>query len=190
MKRVIVLLAAVMFLFVVVNVAVAAPASTEKKSTAGGYDTNDRTGQIGIGTNGEGVGARYWLNDDTALDGNLSFSFGEDETEFGIGGGAAFVLKKMTYLRLIALAGIQLDFDNYEIENYTRDETNINIGGGLGVEFRFQEIPFLSFEAYVTRLGVDITSTDITNNGHDTSDTTTTFATKPGVGIVVRYYFK
>lgn len=192
MKKVLVILAAVMFLFVAVNVAVAAPASApvEKKSVVVSVASNDMTGQLGIGTNGQGIGARYWLNDDLALDGNLSFSFGEDDTEFGIGGGIAYVLKKMTYVRLLALAGLQLDFDNYESGNYKSEETIFNIGAGLGVDFRFQEIPNLSFEAYVGRLGLDITSTDITNNGNSTSDSTTTFATKPGVGFVVRYYFR
>ncbi len=192
MRKVTVVLAAVMFLFVAANMAVAAPAPAPApvKSAAATYDSNDRAGQLGIGTNGQGIGVRYWLNDDTALDGNLSFLFGEDDTEFGIGGGAAFALKKWTYLRLLVLAGIQIDFDNYEVGNFKQDITNVNIGGGLGVEFRFQEIPNLSFEAYVSRLGIDITNTDTSNNGHDTSDSTTTFATQPGIGIMVRYYFK
>ncbi|MDD5492814.1 MAG: hypothetical protein PHV60_09085 [bacterium] len=190
MRKALVVLAVVMFLFVAVSMAVAAPAPVEKKSVSVSVASNDMTGQLGIGTNGQGVGVRYWMNDDIALDGNLSFSFGEDETLFGIGGGAAYVLKKMTYVRLLALAGLQLDFDNFESGNYKRDETTFNIGGGLGVDFRFQEIPNLSFEAYVSRLGIDIVSTDITNNGNDTSDSTTTFATKPGIGFVVRYYFK
>ncbi len=188
MRKALNVLAAVMFLFMSFNVAVAAPA--EKKSVTVSKVSNDMTGRLGIGTNGQGIGIRYWLNDDMALDGNLAFSFGEDETEFGIGGGAAFVLKKMTYLRFLALAGVQLDFDNLETGNYKNDQTNINIGGGLGVDFRFQEIPNLSFEAYVSRLGINITSTDITNNGNTTSDSTTAFATQPGVGIMVRYYFK
>lgn len=190
MRKALVVLAVVMFLFVVANVAVAAPAPVEKKSVVVSTASNDMTGKLGIGTNGNGIGARYWLNDDMALDGNLSFSFGEDETEFGIGGGIAYVLKKMTYVRLLALAGLQLDFDNFESGNFERDVTTFNIGGGLGVDFRFQEMPNLSFEAYVSRLGIDMVSTDTTNNGNTTSDSTTTFATKPGIGFVVRYYFK
>ncbi len=188
MKKVLIVLAVVIFLFLSFNMAVAAP--VEKKSVVVSNVSNDMTGRLGIGTNGQGIGVRYWLNDDLAVDGNLSFSFGEDETQFGIGGGAAFVLKKMTYLRFLALAGVQLDFDNTEIGNFKNEEMNVNIGGGLGVDFRFQEIPNLSFEVYVSRLGIDITSTDVTNNGNTTSDSTTTFATKPGVGIAVRYYFR
>jgi hypothetical protein len=190
MRKVLIVLAAAMFLFVAFNVAVAAPAPAEKKSVSVSVASNDMTGRLGIGTNGQGIGARYWLNDDMALDGDLSFSFKENETEFGIGGGVAFVLKKMAYLRFLALAGIQLDFDNTEIGSSTNDQTNINIGAGLGVDFRFQEIPNLSFEAYVSRLGIDICSTEVTSNGNTTSDSTTTFGTNPGVGIAVRYYFR
>ncbi|MDD5259430.1 MAG: hypothetical protein PHD29_05640 [bacterium] len=189
MRKVTVVLAAVMFLFVLVNAAVAAPAPAQMKNVSVSAASNDMTGRLGIGTNGSGIGARYWLNDDMALDGNLSFSFGEDDTEFGIGGGIAYILKKMAYLRFLALAGIQIDFDNFESTNFKDEETTINIGGGLGVDFRFQEIPNLSFEVYVSRLGIDIVSTDTTVSGNTTSDSTTTFATKPGVGFAVRYYF-
>ncbi|MBI5554979.1 MAG: hypothetical protein HY920_03890 [Elusimicrobia bacterium] len=185
-----VVLAAVMFLFMAFNVAVAAPVPAEKKSMSVSVASNDMTGQLGIGTNGQGIGARYWLNDNMAVDGNLSFSFGEDDTEFGIGGGAAYVLKKTTYLRFLALAGIQLDIDNSEVGNYKTEQTSFNIGGGLGVNFRFQEIPNLSFEAYVSRLGLDIASTDTTINGNATSDSSTMFATQPGIGFAVKYYFK
>jgi len=189
MRKALVVLAAVMCLSLMVSMAVAAPAPAPMKSSVSSV-SNDMTGQLGLGTNGQGVGVRYWLNDDLAVDGNLSFSFGEDDTQFGIGGGVAYALKKMTYIRLLALAGVQIDFDNFESGNFKDEETTINIGGGLGADFRFQEIPNLSFEVYVARLGIDIVSTDTTVNGNTTSDSTTTFATKPGVGFVIRYYFK
>ncbi len=188
MRKVIIVLAAVMFLFLWLNAAVAAPA--EKKSAAAVPVSNDMTGKLGIGTGGRGVGLRYWLNDNIAIDGNFGFSFGDDRNIFGIGGKGVLVIKKTQYLRFLALAGIQVDINNYEANNFKDDVTDINIGGGLGVEYFFQELPSLSFGAFVTGIGVDINTEKSGFGGHTDSDTDTTFATNPGLGLEIRYYFK
>lgn len=188
MKKVLIVLVAAMFLFLSFSAAVAAPAA--KKSAAEAPANNDMAGQIGIGTDGDGVGIRYWLDEKLAADGNVSFYFDKENTEFGIGGGVAYVLKKMNNLRFLGLAGVELNIDNYESGTYKDEETSFTVGCGLGVDFRFHEIPNLSIEAYVGRLGIHYSSTDITSNGNTTSDSYTAFATQPGVGLVVRYYFK
>ena len=190
MKKALVILAMVMFLFVAFNAAMAAPA--EKKSvtvTAVGNGPGNMTGKLGLGTGGRGVGLRYWLTDNVAVDGNFGFSLGKDRDIFGIGGKGVFVLKKTTYLRFLALAGIQIDLNNYEANSYKDDVTDINIGGGLGVEYYFQELPSLSFGAFVTGIGVDISTEDAGFNGNTNSNTVTTFATNPGLGLEIRYYF-
>ncbi len=188
MRKVLIVLAAAMFLFLSFNAAVAAPAA--KMSAAVTPANNDMAGQIGIGTDGSGVGIRYWLDEKLAVDGNVSFYFDKEYTEFGIGGGVAYVLKKMNNLRFLGLAGLDINIDNYENGNYKQDETSFTIGCSLGVDFRFHEIPNLSIEAYVGRLGIHHSSTDTTISGNTTSDSYTAFATQPGIGLVVRYYFK
>ncbi len=189
MKKALVILATVALVFVAFSTAMAAPTASSAKSvtvTAGG----NFTGRLGIGTDGRGVGLRYWLSDTMAVDGNLGFSFNSDEVTFGIGGNGVFVIKKYQYMRLLALAGIQLDFDNFDNDTFENDETNINIGGGLGVEFFFQELPNLSFGANLSHIGVDIDTVKTGPSGHTDSKTTTTFATNPLLSFSVKYYFK
>ena len=183
MRKVLVVLLAVAVL--------AAPSFAAEKKGDG------MTGKMGIGAGTNGLGVRYWMSDKMGIDGNLGFSFG-DNTKISLGGNLVSVIKEKKNLRFVWIAGLFLDTDSADSTpaagvTATTSETTINIGGGLGVEYSYEELPDLSFGAFLTGVGITIcsTSTDVKGAGFSTSssDSTTTFATTAG-SLQVRYYFK
>jgi len=183
MKKVLVVLLAVAVL--------AAPSfAAEKKKDDG------MAGKMGIGAGSNGLGVRYWLSDKMGIDGNLGFSFG-DNTKLSIGGNLVSVLKEKKNLRFVWIAGLFLDTDSAEITagavTTKTTETDLNIAGGIGVEYSFDELPDLSFGAFLTGVGINIcsVSNDTTFAGTtvSSSDSTTKFATTAG-NLQLRYYLK
>ena len=86
MRKALVIMATVAFLFLAFNVAIVAPAApAAQKSVTVTAGTGNMTGKLGIGTGGRGVGLRYWLSDTAAIDGNFGFSLGEDKQSIGDG---------------------------------------------------------------------------------------------------------
>jgi len=171
--------------------------SNESTATSG-----DLTGKTAIGGTGfgnmPGFGIRYWMSDQNAIDGNISFSSAKDTSQMGLGGSYDTIIKRTTYLKFMWLIGLQYTSNSQTIATTvvipvapfvvagtaTQTQTDINIGAGLGVEYSFQEIPELSFDAFLTGVGIDMRS--FSGGG----DSQTLFATNPGLGFAVRYYIK
>ncbi len=184
------LLSAVVVLSVFTAVVSAVPAKVSAAKAdppAKVRTTGDLEGKMAIGATGiaavPGIGIRYWTSDTTAIDGNFGFSSAKDTNQFAIGGSFNSIIKRSAYAKYMWLIGLE-----YMSSKLNADVTqsDINIGLGLGVEYTFQELPELSFAAFLTGLGVDMRNTSAF--GQSTSETL--FATDPGLGFAVRYYVK
>lgn len=163
----------------------AAAKSAPKASSGGG----DLEGKMAIGASGTtvpGVGIRYWTSDTTAIDANIGFNNAKDTSKMGLGISLNNIIKKAAYSRYMWLAGLQYVSDTNKLNNNDIKQTDIIIGLGLGAEYTLQELPELSFAAFLTGIGIDMRNYSVA--GQSTSDTV--FATDPGIGFAVRYYVK
>jgi hypothetical protein len=175
-------------------------------------DDYDRTGKLGIGaavytSNGfaaPGLGLRYWFSDRVGADvgGYFLTDSGGNYTNRrinGASGSLVVLLKKKNGLRLEGLLGPSYDFSdtvsaNPTTSTRTRLQT-ITYGAGLGAEYAFQELPDLGFAAAVTGFGASSNVNDVTQTTNEAltkdvyHDTYWTFASRPEVSIVARYYF-
>jgi hypothetical protein len=145
---------------------------------------------------------RYWLTNRLGVNAGGYFAFDkgrnvQSSRNWGADGALVVVLKQKGLLRLNGLVGASYDRtrSTYESGSY-RDEwirKVATVGGGLGVEYSFQELPDLGFEAFFTGIGVDFVNEDrsTTSSGTTTteSDTYQTFSSSPRVGLNIRYYF-
>lgn len=183
-------------------------------SRSGFADDSDRDGKLGIGAavytsnafTAPGLGLRYWFTDRVGMDVGgyfLSDNGGNftDRQIHGASGSLVVLLKKKGGLRLEGLVGRSIDYSSTLSATpdgnatQTRLQT-ITCGIGLGAEYSFQELPDLGLAAAVTGFGASSNINDVsqTNNrgvltGDVYHDTYWTYASRPEVSIVARYYF-
>jgi hypothetical protein len=183
-------------------------------SRVGFADDTDRTGKLGIGAavytsnsfSAPGLGLRYWMTDRLGLDAGGYF-LTDDGGNFtnrrinGASGSLVMLLKKKGGLRLEGLIGPSYDFSSTlsETPNGNATQTRlrtVTYGAGLGAEYSFQELPDLGLAAAVTGFGASYNVNDVTQTtdkgvltGDVYHDTYWTYASRPEVSIVARYYF-
>jgi len=149
----------------------------------------DMAGRVGIGGGLDGLGVRYWVNDQVGLDGTLGFAMGNDESSFKLNLLGVFVITRTERLRFAGLGGFGISNWSDKGASGTSWTTDITLGGGVGVEYSFAELPQLTFGAFATGLSLDIGTSGYTpNTGTGTSNSATTFRTSPGFWLNVRYY--
>lgn len=164
-------------------------AAAKSATKAASYGSHDLEGKMAIGASGTtvpGIGIRSWISDMTAIDANLGFNNAKDTSKMAFGVSLNNIIKKAAYSRYMWLVGLQYITDTNKLNNNDIKQTDIVIGLGLGAEYTLQELPELSFAAFLTGLGIDMRNYSVA--GQSTSDTV--FATDPGIGFAVRYYVK
>jgi hypothetical protein len=177
-------------------------------------DDTDRTGKLGIGAavytsnsfSAPGLGLRYWFSDRMGMDLGGYFLTDDggtytDRKINGASGSLVFLLKKKGGLRLEGLLGPSYDFSSTLAATPDGNATQtrlrtVTYGVGLGAEYSFQELPDLGLAAAVTGFGASYSVNDVSQNndkGAPTADvyhdTYWTYASRPEVSIVARYYF-
>jgi hypothetical protein len=173
-------------LAVAVAASFAAAKSTPKAASSGGGDLEGKMAIGASGTTVPGIGIRSWISDTSAIDANIGFNNAKDTSKMSLGGSLNTIIKKAAYSRYMWLVGLQYISDTNKFNGNDLKQTDIIIGLGLGAEYMLQELPELSFSAFLTGLGIDMRNYSIA--GQSTSDTV--FATDPGIGFAVRYYVK
>jgi hypothetical protein len=135
--------------------------------------------RIGLGFNTQlsnfGVSSlslRYWGSDNLGFEGLFGFSFGDNTRFLDLGGKILALFKKEQNMDLYGFG--LLGIENYKIGDTS--DTNLTIGGGVGVEFFLPGLPNLGFG---TELGL------FYNNGTKVFGTVANWI--PQVGM--RYYF-
>jgi hypothetical protein len=160
------------------------PASPSRASSG------DLEGKTAIGASGitalPGFGLRYWTSDKSAIDANIGFSSSKNNSQVGFGVSLDTIIKRTAYLKFMWFVGLQYISAESKQFTPTVTQSDLNIGLGLGVEYSFQEIPELSFDAFLTGIGIDMRNTSAAG----TSVSDTLFATNPGLGFAIRYYIK
>jgi len=149
---------------------------------AGSVWAKDLKGNLGIGFNSQfspndvdALSAKYWINNELAVQGLLGFNYSDTTDELDVGGKVYFKIKDEENLHVDAIAGVafaRVDPD----EGSTETATRLNVG--IGIEYFFSGLPNLGFS---TEVGFAILDYD-----DDTSFGTTADSF---VGAGIHYYF-
>ncbi|MFH1368386.1 MAG: hypothetical protein ABII64_04585 [Elusimicrobiota bacterium] len=152
---------------------------------------NSGAGKLGIGSSGTtipGIGLRYWISAKNAWDFNLGFRSAKDSSDMGFGASFVNVMKQTSNLKYLWLAGLQYIGCSAKTAGVSSDTTDTILGFGLGVEYNFTELPDLSFNAFLTGIGIDMVNRPATAITPSSSETV--FASDPKLGFAIRYYVK
>lgn len=113
----------------------------------------DLKGNLGIGFNSQfspqdvdSLSAKYWINNELAVQGLLGFNFSDDSDDLDIGGKVYFKIKDEENLHLDGIAGI--GFSRVDPDRGST-ETGTWVNVGVGIEYFFSGLPNLGFSTEV-----------------------------------------
>ncbi|HVO30298.1 MAG TPA: outer membrane beta-barrel protein [bacterium] len=168
--------------------------------SAGTASAKDLTGRVGVGYTTtapgssfapgfSGLSARYWVNEQIGLEGNLGVLLispkgGDASNNFALGLNGYYSFINEPNLKLYGDAGLTfgslgLTVPNGATGTTTKSETLLGFQAGMGMEFFFVGMPNLGF---TTQVGLNYTS--VSDFGSEISVGGGDFAT-----FGVRYYF-
>lgn len=142
----------------------------------------DLKGQLGLGYNAQfspedldSLSAKYWINNELAVQGLFGFNFSDPSNEIDIGGKVYFKVKDEENLHVDVLAG--LGFARVDPDRGST-ETAKWLSVGIGIEYFFSGLPNLGFS---TEVGLTMMDYDDDNSFGTTADSF--------VGAGIHYYF-
>jgi hypothetical protein len=142
----------------------------------------DLKGNLGIGFNSQfspqdvdSLSAKYWINNELAVQGLLGFNYSDASDELDVGGKVYFKIKDEENLHVDAIAG--LGFARVDPENGST-ETAKWLSVGIGIEYFFSGLPNLGFS---TEVGLTMMDYDDDTSFGTTGDSF--------VGAGIHYYF-
>ena len=149
---------------------------------AGHALAKDLKGNLGIGFNSQfspqdvdSLSAKYWINNELAVQGLLGFNYSDTSDELDIGGKVYFKIKDEENLHVDAIAG--LGFARVDPDKGST-ETAKWLSVSIGIEYFFNGLPNLGFS---TEVGLTMTDYDDDTSFGTTGDSF--------VGAGIHYYF-
>jgi len=149
---------------------------------AGPVMAKDLKGNLGVGFNSQfspndvdAISAKYWINNELAVQGLLGFNYSDTRDEIDLGAKAYFKIKDEENLHVDAIGGLgfaRVDPDEGDTENA------IFMTIGVGIEYFFSGLPNLGFS---TEVGLTIMDYE--------DDTAFGTAADSFIGAGIHYYF-